>query len=297
MYMVKKIKFALEMKDGVKVRTLEELQDHFDLKTAIGYFLDGKLQKWLEDRYYDEKVEALQQLDPEQPDIRVICNILEVPYAETVELDIDSIQERNEKLDILKQLTDNEDILANSSKVAFSQDELDALLAQGEQTIYLCGDTFAISAKWEHRTYIGVGEAPYITIEEEPSFEKLGQCQISFVNIQVPEYVYSKQSLTEEKQGAAYHREHSAYKVSQAFDFMLNNQQRKASETLFDCIIAGLENYRFDPDKESNKLLKVIEHNLSGYIFDPDIASKKILHVIQYGNLSGYFQHFLERMA
>ena len=273
--MAKKIKFALEMKDGAKVRTLEELQDHFDLKTVIGYFLDGKLQKWLEDRYYDEKVEALQQLEPEQPDIRAICNILEVPYAETVELDIDSIQEQNEKLDILKQLTDNEDILANSSKVAFSQDELDAFLAQGEQTIYLCGDTFAISVKWEHRTYIGVGEAPHITIEEEPSFEMLEQCQISFVNIRVPEYVYSTQSLTEEKQGSAYHREHSTYKVSQAFDFMLSNQQRKESETLFDCIIAGLEHYRFDPD----------------------IASKKILHVIQYGNLSGYFRHFLNRMA
>lgn len=93
--MVKKIKFALEMKDGVKIRSLEELQEHFDLKTIIGYFLDGKLQKWLEDRYYDEKVEALQQLDPEQPEIRVICKILEVPYAETVELDIDSIQKQD----------------------------------------------------------------------------------------------------------------------------------------------------------------------------------------------------------
>lgn len=273
--MAKKIKFALEMKDGMKVRTLEELQEHFDLKTVIGYFLDGKLQKWLEDRYYDEKVEALRQLDSKNPNITAICKILEIPYAETVELDIDSIQEQNEKLDILKQLTDNEDILANSSKVAFSQDELDALLAQGEQTIYLCGDTFAISAKWEHRTYIGVGEAPHITIEEETSFEKLGQCQISFVNIQIPEYVYSKQSLTEEKQGSAYHRECSAYKVSQAFDFMLSNQQRQQSEKLFRCILEGLQNYQFDPD----------------------VKSRKVLEMIQASSLNGYFQSFLNRIS
>ena len=56
--MAKKIKFALEMKDGAKVRTLEELQEHFDLKTIIGYFLDGKLQKWLEDRYYDGELSS-----------------------------------------------------------------------------------------------------------------------------------------------------------------------------------------------------------------------------------------------
>ena len=273
--MAKKIKFALTMQDGVKVRTLEELQAHFDLETIIGYFLDGKLEKWLEDRYYDEKVKALRQLDANQPDIRAICNILEVPYAETVKLDIDSIQEQNEKLDILKQLTNDEDVLANISKVAFSQDELEVLLAQGERTIYLCGETFSISLKWENRTYIGVGKTPHITIKEETSLKTLEQCQISFVNIRVPEYAHSVQTLITEEQGSTYHRKHSTYKVSQAFDFMLNNQQRKESETLFDCIIEELEDYQFDPDKKS----------------------KKILNVIQYGNLNGYFQHFLERMA
>lgn len=48
--MAKKIKFALTMKDGTKVRTLNELREHFDLERVIGYFLDGRLQKWLEDR-------------------------------------------------------------------------------------------------------------------------------------------------------------------------------------------------------------------------------------------------------
>lgn len=171
--MVKKIKFALEMKDGVKVRTLEELQDNFDLKTVIGYFLDGKLQKWLEDRYYDEKVEALQQLDTEQPDIRAICNILEVPYAETVELDIDSIQKQD---------------------------------------------------------------------------------------------VISTQSLIAKKQGSAYHKGHSAYKVSQIFDFMLSNQRRRQSEKLFRHIIEGLQNYQFDPDAKSRKMLEIIQSSgLNGY--------------------------------
>jgi hypothetical protein len=44
--MVKKIKYALTMADGAKVRTLEDLRDHFDWPHVLGYFLDGKLAEW-----------------------------------------------------------------------------------------------------------------------------------------------------------------------------------------------------------------------------------------------------------
>lgn len=37
--MVKKVKFALELKDGIKVRTLKELQEHFDLEKLLDIFL------------------------------------------------------------------------------------------------------------------------------------------------------------------------------------------------------------------------------------------------------------------
>ena len=37
--MAKKIKFALEMADGVKVRSgLEELREHFDMESSFEYF-------------------------------------------------------------------------------------------------------------------------------------------------------------------------------------------------------------------------------------------------------------------
>ena len=52
--MAKKIRFPLQMKDGAAVRTLEELREHFDLESVLGYFSDGKLKTWLADRYYDE---------------------------------------------------------------------------------------------------------------------------------------------------------------------------------------------------------------------------------------------------
>ena len=30
------------MNDGADVRTIEELQEHFDIESVLGYFVDGK---------------------------------------------------------------------------------------------------------------------------------------------------------------------------------------------------------------------------------------------------------------
>ena len=43
--MVKKIKFALEMKNGFKVRTLEELRKNFDLEKAVRYFFGRQIRE------------------------------------------------------------------------------------------------------------------------------------------------------------------------------------------------------------------------------------------------------------
>ena len=45
--MAKKIKFALKMQDGAEVRNIEDLREHFDIDTVVGYFLDGRLLTWL----------------------------------------------------------------------------------------------------------------------------------------------------------------------------------------------------------------------------------------------------------
>ena len=65
--MAKKIKFALKMKDGAEARSLQELQENFDLNLATAYFLDGRLESWLEDRYYDEQLEQVRELEKEDP--------------------------------------------------------------------------------------------------------------------------------------------------------------------------------------------------------------------------------------
>ena len=52
--MAKRIKFALEMKDGQSVRDIEGLKEYFDLEKLVEHFKSGKLKIWLEDRRYDD---------------------------------------------------------------------------------------------------------------------------------------------------------------------------------------------------------------------------------------------------
>jgi len=39
--MAKIIKFALELKNGESVRTIEDLRQHFDLEKIVAYFMNG----------------------------------------------------------------------------------------------------------------------------------------------------------------------------------------------------------------------------------------------------------------
>ena len=79
--MAKKIRFSLEMENGRKIRTLDELRENFSLTKVVEYFDDQKLFHWLEDRYYTEQVEKLKQLNREDADFyRKICHIFEVEY-------------------------------------------------------------------------------------------------------------------------------------------------------------------------------------------------------------------------
>lgn len=188
--MVKRIKFALELKDGVKVRSLDELRNHFDIEKIVTYFLNGKLQKWLEDRYYKSEAEAIQNMDSINPDIALLCHILGVDSCQLSSIDVAAIQKQNKKLDLVKQLTNDPKILANISHTALTQEDLMELLNAGEKTIYLCGKTFSIPVDKEYRTYIGICGKPNILIDV-CSIDELERRHLSFINIQMPENIIS----------------------------------------------------------------------------------------------------------
>ena len=74
--MAKIIQFPLEMADGAKVRTLEELQEHYDIASVIKYYKDGRLQRWLKANYEDEIAENLQE--SEKQSLKNIFSVLKL---------------------------------------------------------------------------------------------------------------------------------------------------------------------------------------------------------------------------
>lgn len=104
--MVKKIRFDLKL-SGRNVGTLEELRENFELERIFQYYNDGKLEKWLKSRNYNEEARKVAAID--------------TTYA-----------------------TDNiKSLLCEIFGVAFIQEELKKIVnGDDKQVIYLYGDEF-----------------------------------------------------------------------------------------------------------------------------------------------------------
>ena len=173
--MARKERFALIMEDGAEVRNIDDFKAHFDIGSVVKYFCNGKLLTWLEDRYYDEEADAIKKLSPDDYDFqKKLCEIF---GKETPE----EIERRIQRLNRLKQYTDNKKILSNVDKVAFDQEELADLLDEGVDEIYLCANRFVIPLRMKNKTYIGVCDAVATIGNNKPAdFAKLG---IKFKNV------------------------------------------------------------------------------------------------------------------
>ena len=108
--MAKKVRFPLEMDNGVEVRSLEELRENFSFSRILGYFYDGKLITWLQDRYASDIAEAIEQIEKDDEQLsRKICKIFEVTYDENFEDEIEKFEERKRKLELIKKYPECEE--------------------------------------------------------------------------------------------------------------------------------------------------------------------------------------------
>ena len=184
MIMRKKIKLPLEMADGVKVRTLDELKDNWSLEKVVENYLNGRLATWLNDRYYTELAEQVSALAEVQDNTALqkeLCRIFDVDFADEEDIDVDAVNERNRKLDVLRQHTADDAVLKNVDSVAFDQEELGDILDAGENIIYLLNNTFSIPLSVKNKKYIGVGKVECIIHSKDVvDFTKLG---IEFENV------------------------------------------------------------------------------------------------------------------
>ena len=78
--------FNLVLKDGVEVKTIEELRENFDLEKIVEYFKSGELVEWLENLFYDDEVEKIEDISPDDRNLsQKICVALGVESDEDLE--------------------------------------------------------------------------------------------------------------------------------------------------------------------------------------------------------------------
>ena len=185
--MARKVKFALEMADGTKVRnSIEELREHFDMQSVASYYLSGKLLEWLEDRYYDDEAAKIEELDKDAPNLNAqLCAIIGVDASEFDALDVEAVERLNEKKSILRQKTSDSSIIENAVITALTQEDLADLLDLESPVIYLCGDKFNIPIRVEHKKYVGILGTPKIEIRAT-SDDDLRKKDIIFENVMLP---------------------------------------------------------------------------------------------------------------
>ena len=162
--MAKKIKFPLEFSNGVKVRTLEELQQYADVESILRYYHNEKLKIWLEARDYNDIVSQINSLDTTDASyVNTLCNILGIEY-ENLDIEVNEIQKNEEKLNRLRRLTSDENILTNVENIVFNQQELDGLVIHKAELIYLCADekqTYTINKEIKNIRYVGLFGTKY----------------------------------------------------------------------------------------------------------------------------------------
>nr|WP_300817349.1 tetratricopeptide repeat protein [uncultured Acetatifactor sp.] len=194
-----KIKSPLLMADGARVRTMEELREHFDIASVLAYYDNGKLREWLENYYYDAEADEVGKLDPSSADIKEkLCGILGVscPVEETGNISLADISDKNRRLNKLKKFTSDDEFLRAADYVAFTQEELQGLLDAGAKKIYLCQEEgeFEIPDT-EGVTYIGVNK-PSASVPEW-----FGEKGIVFQNVDIgiDELLYSAEKYSEDQ--------------------------------------------------------------------------------------------------
>ena len=200
--MVKKIKFALKLKNNVPVRDMETLKENFNVEEITAYFVNGKLLTWLEDRYYEEEAEKIRNLSKDDENLaKKLCKIFGVEYTGE-EFDVDRIARQNEILAELKQHTADEEILSHYKQVAFTQEDLADLLDDEVTPIYIYGEQFSIPMSIENRKYIGILGTPKIKIAAKTA-EELTARGITFENVNLPENLLPKPEVVEVVPGRA----------------------------------------------------------------------------------------------
>lgn len=183
----RRTKFALELNDNKNIMTMADLRDNFDLKKLVDCVNDGKLERWLHERFYSDEADAIENLDVNDVNFfRELCEILGVDYEKYAE-QAEILAWRIARLERLKKITDDVEILQKVDDVAFDQEELEDILSQDKipDTIYLCDRYYRFPSgimRIQNVRYVGIGKVTVVVeSDKEIDFDSL---KILFHNIE-----------------------------------------------------------------------------------------------------------------
>ena len=66
-----------------EIQSLKELRDNFDLEQVVFQFLDGTLERWLSDYFYEELADQVETLE-HTPELHIkmkLCHIIGIDYV------------------------------------------------------------------------------------------------------------------------------------------------------------------------------------------------------------------------
>lgn len=251
--MAKKIRFPLEMEQGVEVRSLDELKNSFSLARVLGYVRNGKLVTWLRDRYIDDIADAIECLDVNDSELpKKVCEIFGVEYDEDNAIDIEKAEERNRRLGILKECTTDKKFFDVVDIVAFTQDDIYDLLDEQQNIIYLCGDKFTIPMSKKGITYIGINN-PVVVVDakEEVNWKEK---EITLSGVRYDDKYQKIIKETDEKKSMG------AYSKDSYLNFMLSDEDKEAAKHCYNTLASDINSLNYDIDTNVSKLKQQLKN-------------------------------------
>lgn len=285
------------MKDSVMVRTLEELQENFDAEKLIGHWLSGKLQTWLSDRHYNEQLAKINTINASGETVLTeLCEVLGIGIDKSDHLvNVSVLAKQQERRKIIRQFTDDKDVLDNIDVVAMNQVELESLLYSHIDRIYLCGEVFKIGIEIRNIVFIGL-DNPVIKIETD-SLVDFGEINARFQGCKLDdkylEFLEAKRIEAE----SIHKKKRKEYVVSSTFDYMLNVEDRIRSKILYDKVQEELTEFEFDIDAGIKKIYKILKEADIYEIFNIDRYGREIRCVVKNAELNDAWEDFVNRIS
>lgn len=272
--MAKKIRFPLEMENGVEVRSMEELRDNFSTSRVLSYLKNGKLEVWLRDRFETDIADKIGQLDLQAEDLaKKLCEIFDITYNEEDEDELKKAVERTERILLLKKYTDDKQFEEVIDSIAFNQDELYDLLDEDVDTIYLCGEKFSIPLAKEGVSYIGINQ-PAVVIDSKVEVDWIKK------NISVDNVVFDQKyqevvdNANKEREKASKKSIIGDYSDKSYINFLLSSDDKEQAKELYQMA-----------KKEINEL---------EFVIDADVKSKR--NIAKENGIIGLAERYIEQL-